>query len=308
MTATKTELISNDSKHASLLPDVALLGVATFWGLNIPLMKIGLDEVNIYVFNAVRLTLSAVVLLAFAGFERKRNPNHRKMNVRWHAILLYGLLVGALYQVLFLLGISRTTSGNTALIIATVPMWTALLAKFFLGERLRIISWLGLLVGVTGTVIVALQKDDITADRSHLLGNVTVLAAAVVWSAGTVYSRPLLKQITPLQLASASAVISVPIHICVACWWGDVSHQSVPAWPIWLIILYSGSLSSGLSQPMWHYGVRHAGASHASGVQNLIPLIAILAAWGIRGEAATPAQILGGALILGGLVTMRFGR
>ncbi len=75
-----------------------------------------------------------------------------------------------------------------------------------------------------------------------------------------------------------------------------------------MIILYAGVLSSGLSQPMWHFGVRVAGAAHAAIIQNLIPLIAILAAWVSRGEKATLAQLVGGTLILSGLVVMRFAR
>ena len=59
---------------------------------------------------------------------------------------------------------------------------------------------------------------------------------------------------------------------------------------------------------MWNYGVRHAGAAHAAIIQNVIPLIAILAAWITRGETATAAQLFGGALILGGLIMMRTAR
>ncbi|MCP4783328.1 MAG: EamA family transporter [Fuerstiella sp.] len=54
--------------------------------------------------------------------------------------------------------------------------------------------------------------------------------------------------------------------------------------------------------------VRHSGAAHAAIIQNLIPLIAILAAWLARGETATTTQLFGGGLIPGGLVIMRYGR
>ena len=77
---------------------------------------------------------------------------------------------------------------------------------------------------------------------------------------------------------------------------------------VWLIIFYAGVLSSGLALPMWNFGVRHAGAAHASVIQNLIPLIAIIAAWIFRGESVTSGQLVGGSLIIGGLVTMRAAR
>ncbi len=270
-------------------------------------MKIGLDQIDVYVFNAVRLTISAFVLAAFALRELRRGIMPQKGITGTH-VLVYAIAVAAVYQLLFLLGISRTTSGNTALIIATVPMWTALLARIFNGERLQRLAWWGLGIALMGTVIVALQKGDVTAGREHLVGNLMILAAALLWSGGTVYSRPLLKRISPLQLSASAALIALPLHMLLAAGQYERSLPALRSANLWLIILYAGVLSSGLALPMWNLGVRHAGAAHAAIIQNLIPLIAILAAWITRGESATAAQLFGGGLILGGLVTMRLGR
>lgn len=271
------------------------------------MMKVGLEQVDVYVYNAVRLTISALVLLAFALLERRRGILPQP-GIRRRHIVIYALMVSALYQVLFLLGIAKTTSGNTALIIATVPMWTALLARFVMGETLRVISWCGLIVAMVGTVIVALQKGDVTSASEHLLGNLIILTAALVWAIGTVYSRPLLKKISSLQLAATASMIALPIHILIGAKQFPANLPALKSLNLWLIILYSGVLSSGLAQPMWHFGVRRAGAAHASIIQNLIPLVAIVAAWVSRGESATSAQIVGGLLIVAGLVTMRMGR
>ena len=270
-------------------------------------MKIGLEQVDLFFFNGVRLSISAAVLLAFAWNERRRGILPRPGLARRH-LFVYGLMVGATYQVLFLLGVGGTTSGNTALIIATVPMWTALLARIFLGEVLQKLSWCGLVISLIGTVIVALQKGDVSMGSKTVFGNLMILCAALVWSSGTVYSRPLLKQISPMQLSASSAMISLPVHLLLASFFVPQNLPALRSPGLWMIIIYSGVLSSGLSQPMWNFGVRHAGAAHAAIVQNLIPLIAIVAAWAVRGERATTAQIIGGILILSGLATMRLGR
>ena len=295
------------NRPPSAWSDASLIGVALIWGINIPIMKIGLDQLNVFVFNAIRLTVSALVLTLFAWREL-RDGILPKTGITWRQVVIYAVLSSGLYQVLFLLGIAHTTSGNTALIMATVPMWTALLALIFLGESLHRVSWWGLVIALVGTVLVAAQKGDFTADGNHLIGNLIVLTAALVWSGGTVYSRPLLKQISPLQISALASVIALPIHFAAA--WGhfESSFSALQSTEIWTILLYSGILSSGLALPMWNFGVRHAGAAHAAIIQNLIPLIAIVAAWFSRGETATAAQLGGGALILGGLVIMRIGR
>ncbi len=299
---------STDSPSSnSIWPDVSLVGVALIWGINIPIMKNGLDEVDSLVFNAVRLTVSAAVLAVFALRER-RNGILPQPGLSKRKVVTYGIIVSGLYQLCFLLGISRTTSGNTALIIATVPMWTALIARIFLSEKLLKLAWCGLSLALVGTVVVALQKNDVSAGQEHLIGNIFVLSAALMWSIGTVYSRPLLKKISPMQLSATGVVLALPLHLLVAGWRFSDSVDVLMSVRVWSIILYAGVLSSGLALPMWNFGVRHAGAAHASIIQNLIPVIAIIAAWMTRGETVTVGQMLGGSLILGGLVIMRSAR
>lgn len=300
-----------DSKQSvapgSIWPDVSLAGVALIWGINIPIMKNGLDQIDPLVFNALRLTVSAFVLGFLALNERRRGivpqPGLPKRKV-----LTYGIIVSGLYQLCFLFGIARTTSGNTALIIATVPMWTALIARIFLSEKLKKLAWCGLSIALAGTVIVALQKNDVSAAGEHLLGNIYVLVAALGWSIGTVYSRPLLTMISPMQLSASGAAIALPLHLLVAAGRYSGNAEALLSFSVCSIILYAGVLSSGLALPMWNFGVRHAGAAHASVIQNLIPLIAIIAAWMTRGETVTTGQVIGGSLILGGLVIMRSAR
>lgn len=298
---------ADQNTHNSVWPDASLFGVALIWGINIPIMKIGLDQVDAYVFNAVRLVISACVLAGFALRERRQGVRP-KSGLRFRALVTYALVVSGLYQLLFLLGIARTTSGNTALIISTVPMWTSLMARVFLAEKLKRLAWCGLLTALSGTIIVALQKGDVSAGSEHLLGNAFVLGAALAWSGGTVYSRPLLTLISPMQLSAIAAVMALPLHLLFATGRYQSSLTALQSIDVWAIIFYSGVLSTGLALPMWNYGVRHAGAAHASVIQNLIPLIAIAAAWISRGETASTAQVFGGALILSGLIIMRISR
>ena len=291
-------------RTSTLRADVSLLGAVVIWGINIPVMKIGLDQLDPFVFNAIRLVTSAVVLTGFAVCERHRT-GWSLSGISWRQILIYGCLAAGLYQLLFLLGIAGTTAGNTGLIIATIPAWTALLSTLFIGEKLAAGAWGGLCLAFLGTVIVALQSEDLSRGTEHLAGNLIILAAALTWAGGTVYSRPLLRSVSPIQLSAAATVITLPLHLLVAAGRYEQSWTQLQSVNLWLIILYAGALSSGLSLPMWSYGVRHAGAAHAATLQNLVPLIAIAVAWFSRGEAVTETQLCGGALILGGLIIMR---
>lgn len=319
-----------------VLAELSLLSVAVIWGVNIPVMKVALElKISPYALNALRLVISAIVLLGFAWHEYRKGIRPSS-NLSWRRVVIYALVVSVAYQLLFLLAVSKTTSANVALIMATVPMWTALGARFFLKEILAPLAWIGLMTAFAGTMIVTVQRaspNEVSAtaatavnaapvaatpefarsitleeQRVRFIGNMMALVAALAWAGGTVFSRPLLKTISPTQLAACSATVGLPFHMIIAGPTLSASLPSLTQVPLQLCILYSGILSTGLALAMWSYGVKHAGAAQAAMFQNLCPVIAILAAWLWRGETVSIAQTIGGAMIIGGLIIMRQSR
>ena len=337
MNARVTTQSSSPTVRPLWLADLTLLLVAIIWGVNIPVMKVALRAIDAYAFNAIRLVVSSVVLIFFARREFL-NGIRPASTLSKRNVCIYASVVSMAYQLLFLLAISRATSADVALIMATVPMWTAIGARFFLKEVLPLMAWGGLIIAFAGTMIVTLQKgpaptgdtkvvvslEDTTtkSEGSTLndnrktsyrpLGNLFALSAALAWAGGTVFSRPLLGKISPTQLSACSATLGLPFHIVIAMVFG---RDSVPASAAALkdvsliaCILYSGILSTGLALAMWSYGVKQAGAAQAAMIQNLTPIVAMAAAWVWLGETINAAQALGGGMIIGGLLFMRRSR
>lgn len=289
-----------------MLPDLSLFAVAAIWGVNMPVMKVGLDHMDVYAFNAIRLGISAVVLVLVALRERRPQREKLSRRAKWQ-VFQYAAIASGGYQVLFLLGIAQTTSGNASLIMSTVPMWTALLALLFLKERLGRLAWIGLFIALAGTLIVTGQNG-FSGNQEYLRGNLIMLTAALVWATGTVKSRTVLRSISPITLSAISSVIMLPLHFAIAGPNLAASLEVLPRIDVWIPLLYSGVFSTGVALILWNYGVREAGAAHAAVFQNLIPVIAISSAWIVRGEAVSVLQIAGGTLILSGLIVMRRAR
>lgn len=294
------------------IADLSLLAVAIIWGVNVPVMKAALQlGIDPYALNAIRLVVSMLVL-QFAALLEYRTGIRPEKSLRWSRIFVYAIVVSLAYQVLFLLAVSKTSSADVALIMATVPMWTALMALVFLRERLSSLAWTGLLIAFAGTMIVTVAKPS-AGPQIHMLperftGNTIALIAALTWAAGTVFSRPVLKMISPTQLAACSTTIALPFHILIA---GSATMASLPLLkqaPLQVCLIYSGILSTGLALPMWSYGVKHAGAAQATMFQNLSPIVAIVTAWLWRAEPVSFEQVIGGTLILSGLLVMRHSR
>ena len=299
-------------------PIIALLFVALFWGINLPIFKYALTYCDAFVFNATRLVFSSITLCFIVMFfARKRSAKSTSQsndeteskpaeNRIQFFILAVGscLLTGFIYQVLFLMGIDRTTSGNTALLLASMPMWTALISCFATDEQFGRLAWIGLVIAFAGTAIVALNKE-FSAANVELLGNILTLCGAITWSVGSVMSRPVLKKLSSLRLAFYSCAGTLPLHIGIALFdleaW-NVFIDSAHRWEILWCAIYSGVFSTGIAYALWNYGVQQLGPAHASIYQYLSVIIAILCGVLFLKEALLALQIMGGAMIIGGLV------
>lgn len=284
------------------------MATACMWGINILVFKHGIQEVNPWVFNALRLIFATMTLGILTWIESRLRPVPKREFSKFKVFVL-AMLSGFFYLLFFVRGISMTTAGNTALIMSAMPMWTALISYFFVNERLPGITWFGLFITFIGTVVVTTQSGGkVSFASEYFVGNLLILSGSLAWAAGTVLSRPLLHAVSPLQLAFWSALITTPMHLIIIApqiaenW--DKATQTVTL----LEIVYSGVFSTGLAYASWHVGVRILGGSHAAVYQNVVTLVAVIGGWLFLHEKPVVAQIGGGVLIVLGLIAMRSGR
>ena len=290
-----------------LLADASLLITTILWGANIPVVKFASGHVEPLVFNATRVVLSTVVMGLLAAIESRfvKQPAER-FNMR--RFIVFALASGLFYPLMFMWGIDRTTAGNTALLLSSMPLWTAIISGFFLKERLPPLAWGAFGIAFVGTAIVVVAGGKVHFSSNNLIGNLLITAAAMLWASGTVISGPLLKQISPLRLAFFSSLLTTPIHLLI------VSQKLPAALPkfaephvMWALI-YSGIFSTGIAYATWHVGVRRLGGSHASIYQNVVTLVAVMGGWLALGEPVLTSQLCGGALMIAGLLLMRVRR
>ncbi len=285
---------------------LAPLSVALIWGVNVPVMKAVLVHASPFAFNALRLSASAVVLGLADRLERGRAPAPR---TPWPAVVGLGLLTSLVYQVLFIAGIARTSATHAGFLIASGPLWTALIARLVGLERLGGRAWLGLALAFVGTglVVVAQAGGGTVTRAASLAGNTLMLSAMVTWAVGAVLSRPVLADFPATRLAFLSTCIALPGHWALALLDGG-SGTSVGAGlglAGWLAVLYSGALSTGLAYSLWNRSVRRIGPARTSAFTNVVPLVALAVAWITLGERPGAVQLAGGALVWLGIAAWR---
>lgn len=284
--------------------DLLLLLVVGVWGADFTVLKSALEVMHPHVANALRFSVSAAVLGAVYLAGRDATGLFGPLRASWHTLLPVGLLGFGVHQVLFVIGLNHTTAGSAALIMATNPIWTALLSWSFGDESLAPRVWGGLLVSLAGTGLVV-GGAVLQAGAGTLFGNAMMLAAAMAFGGYTALSRRVVDRSSPVATAFFGVLFALPFLIGIGAVYEPTVNWAKADWRAWGAILFSGGLAVGLMFVLWNRGVRRVGSSNTALYYYLVPVVGVVVGAVALGEAVTVAQIAGGSLIIGGLILGR---
>ncbi len=284
-------------------PDLAILALVLIWGANFSVVKYALEDFNPLAFNSLRFLLASAVLLFVL---RPAPASFRLQTGDLGKFIGLGLLGNVLYQVLFIFGVDWTLAGNAALMLATVPIFVTLFSTLLKHETIGAAGWLGVVLSVTGIGLVVVGgARAVGFGAATVRGDLTMLAAAVAWSAYTVGAAPLVARYGSLRTTAGTmwigtvvlTLISLPSLLAQP--WEEVRAGA------WTGLVFSGALSIALAYIIWYYGVRHLGSSRTAVYSNTVPLVALLVAWVTLGETPTGLQLVGAAAIVAGVLLAR---
>jgi drug/metabolite transporter (DMT)-like permease len=289
-----------------LRTDVGLVVLTLVWGVNFAVVKGALVDIPAMAFNALRFPLASLTVYLIL---RARGPLPSFERKDLGRILFLGLAGNGMYQILFLHGLDRTTAGNTALMLATVPVWVALLSALVREGTLDRFVVGGILATLSGMVLVIVGGGGtLNLGGSTLAGDLMAAGAAFLWATYTVGSRGLILRygsvpVTAWTLWAGSIVLVIlGVPDLARLDWG-----AVPLVAGWGAVVFAGVLALGLSYVLWYRGVHRLGSARTAAYSNLVPVVALLTAWGLLGEVPSALQWGGAAVILGGVVLARFG-
>lgn len=281
--------------------DLTMILVVLIWGANFSVVKLALSELPPLAFAALRFTIAGVLLFALL-LLREGMPRLPK-GALWK-LLWVGIVGNTLYQILFTLGLQRTSAANASLLIATTP---ALVAGFgaLLGiERLRRATISGIGLALAGVALV-LAARGLSFTPAGLAGDLMLLGCAVAWTVYTLGVRSMGGGLSPLAITAWTMVTGVPGLLLVAgpelaaTDWAAVSAGA------WGGLAYSSLLALVVAYLLWNNSVRVAGSNRTAIYGCAIPLVAALAAWPLLGETPAPLQAVGAALIVAGVLMTR---
>lgn len=277
--------------------------MAAIWAINYSVVKYGAQQLQPLAYNATRIGLAGVVLLALALGPGAAPPPWSERR----ALMRLGLLGHGLYQVLFVIGLSLTRAGNAALVAAANPALTALVAAALGVERLRArtAAGIGLAFLGVGTLIVGSLRS--AGPAGNPTGDAIVFLASLSWAFYSVLMKRHADHLPGLQITAWSLLGGYPLVLALslpslpAVEWRAVNAMT------WASVAYGGICAMVIAMLMWSRGVRRVGPTRTALFGQLQPVIAVLFAWAALGEVPTGWQAAGATLVLGGLVLGRRG-
>lgn len=292
--------VGEERSRASIWVEVSLLMTVFFFGTNFVAVKYVVDFVPPLLFAAVRFTVAGTVLWLIL---RVLEPQSRIPRKELLPVFGLGVVGITLTQSVFTIGVSLTTAANTALIYSTAPVWGMLLGFFLTLERPRLSGIVGVVLCLAG--VTAIVYGGLELGGTSLPGDILILAAAVFWGSYTVLSLSVLRQRSPLAVATYSILLGglaiFPLSLVGP---GQLDTSSIDA-SVWGAALYSTVLSSGFGFAAWQRGVSQVGANRVLVYQYLVALTGVTAGIVLLGEGFGFQQAMGAAIVLAGVYLAR---
>lgn len=285
--------------HRSTLLRIALL--ALVWGSSFLWIKLGLRGFSPAEVTFGRLVLGTALLLPIVAARREAVPRSWRL---WRHVIVAALFGNAAPYLLFALAEQTMDSATAGIINATTPLWTVVLALAVRHQK-SVSPWqaAGLTVGFAGALLIVAPWH--TASGVMSAGAAECLGAAVSYAISFIYmDRFLARQgISPIALAACqlcAATVLLAIAVAVS---GARAPQFSPVSVAGVLIL--GIFATGVAYVLNYQIISSEGATVASTVTYLLPVVAIVLGVLVLRESMTATALAGIALVLAGVVLTR---
>jgi len=273
---------------------------SVFWGGTFVAARVVTRHVGPFSGSFLRFAVASLFLVALLYLKEGEFPRLKRHQVL-PAVLL-GMTGVFAYNVFFFLGLKTIDAGRASLIVASNPVFIALLASSFFRERLDAGKGLGIALCLAGAAIVISRGDPLSLLRGDVgRGELYILGCVASWVAYSLIAKVILKDVSPLAAVTYSCLIGgaalLPPALCenIAGLIGGYSLRD------WIGLFYLGFFGTVLGFFWYYEGIQRIGPSRAAVFINFVPVSGVFFGWLLLGEAINLSLLTGASLVLGGV-------
>jgi drug/metabolite transporter (DMT)-like permease len=289
--------------------DLVLLSAISIWSLNFTVMKVGIGEISPLAFPVFRFGLGAIVM---AIVLRRREGSLRFERRDLRLFLAASILGVTLNQLCSMFALTLTTAANVALLSATQPIFTAVIATLIGDEILGRRHWLSVGLGIVGVALIvgggsgqSAGADPTTSSTGLPLGEILALGISLTAAASAITIRRLLVRYSPYRILTLQMIIGTVLLVPIAA--PSLAAQDYAAVsPVgWGALAYSSILAGVVTNILYFTGIRRVGASRAAVYQYLQSFLGVILAVILLTEPLGFLQVVGGVIVVVSVVLSR---
>jgi len=287
-------------KRSVFLPYVQLTGAMIIVGSTIVAGKVISNGFPLFLASTLRFALASALLLPLV--LRVEKPFPRIMKKDLFGIVLLSFFGNFLYSIFLLYGLKLTSATESAIILGTAPVVTAVLSYLFLHEQLGQKKIFGLLLVILGIVIINLSGNASSGAMHSVVGDLLIGASVIGEALWTILGKTVSPKVSPLILAALTTfcgfLFFLPFGFVQAI---KFPFQSLPV-SGWLVVVYYGSVGTVGAYLLWYQGIPKVPASTAGMFVGIIPVSTVILSYVFLKEPFLWAHVLGILCVLAALV------
>lgn len=271
-----------------------------FWAGAFIAGKIGVQEFPPFSLAFFRFLFATAII--FPMMIKYEDKNWRLKKSDWKTIIVLGMIGMFGYHALFFTALKYTTAINSAMIGATNPLITSLLASFMIGEKLGIKRLGAILLALSGVMLTISEgKLEIIKSIDFNIGDIIMLLAVVCWAIYGVISKKVMPRYSPLIITSYSFLICLVALVPFVIFERPMTYLPHVTWRGWISVLYMAVFASVIGYLVQQISIKAIGPSKTMSFINLVPVFSIALSYIILKEDVTLIKIISALIIICGV-------
>ncbi|MCL4783718.1 MAG: DMT family transporter [Bryobacterales bacterium] len=281
-----------------------VFGITVMWSANFIAVKYAVEEMPAVLAMGFRTLAAGLLMVPIFTSAGRSAAEKRSLRSDFWTLVALGVGGVTLNQLFFTLAMEHTSVAHGSLIISTTPISVLLLARLMKQERLTGRKILGMLVALSGVVLIQLTPEK--SSGAHWLGDLFAMCGSLAFAAFTVFGKQITKRHNSITINAfayfAGAIVMLPLIF----WAGGTLDLGALSTRAWLAIAYMAVFPSVLCYLGYFHALNYVAASRVAVFSYLQPVLATLMAVPLLGETINSALIAGGCIaLLGVAITQR---